>query len=358
MDTPFEISKWRDTFETHESRKYKTLQWVSVPISLGYGYEAMLAEFGDETAAIYGAWILMTTIAATAPNRGVLADSRNRPYSADFLARKTGIPADYFRRLIAWASTDEVAWLVPFTGRPPGDDRENTGSPSEPPTLVVDEATRPTSVPADPKPPRPDPIAHPPNVTYIAKSYQSEENPTISNTGRSPGDHREESGRTPADQPGLHNITSPNITSPNLTKPNNTSSINQSNPDNRNSEGPVPVPRPVQDRIDRLMDDLTFRGEVVELANKLRTGRIHRHPFWKTATREDLWRIVFVGQAFGPECLGECIRKIAAGGIEKPGRYIDASFRKMLHEHHGVSWEQLRNHIPVPAPPRPEPVST
>jgi hypothetical protein len=26
----------------------------------------------------------------------------------------------------------------------------------------------------------------------------------------------------------------------------------------------------------------------------------------------------------------------------------------MLHEGHGVSWEQLRNHIPVPAPPKPE----
>lgn len=354
MDTPFEISKWRDTFETHESRKYKTLTWVSVPISLGYGYEAMLAEFGDDTAAIYGAWILMTTIAATAPNRGVLADSRNRPYSPDFLARKTGIPADLFRRLIAWASTDEVAWLVPYTGRSPGDHREEVGASVEQLSSTVYPPVQATSAPPTAQPSPVAPVATTSNVP----APSSNENPTNYNTGRSPGDYREMAGTPPADRPGLPNLTLPNVTLPNQTLHNQTSSINQSNPDNRNSEGTPAIPGAVTDRIDRLMDDLAFRGECVELANKLRTGRIHRHPFWKSATREDLWRIVFVGQAFGPDCLSECIRKIATGTIEKPQKYIDAAYRKMLGETHRVSWEQLRNHIPVPAPPRPEPAAS
>ena len=209
MDTPFEISQWITTFETSESRKCQTLKWVSLPVTLGAGYEALLAEFGDEAPAIYGAWILLVGIAATAPNRGVLADSKGRPYGVEYYARKSGFSVELFRRLITWASDPDIGWLVSYigvppkeravpTGRKPGDNRDGTGSsveqlsstvspptnpPSAPPTaqqptapLVVDEATRPSA-------PQPTPPTN--------------ENPAISHTGSEPGGNREITGMEP-----------------------------------------------------------------------------------------------------------------------------------------------------------------
>ena len=106
------VSKWRDTFERAESRKLKTLTWVSLPTSFtSSGYQAMLDEFGDEASSIYGAWCALVVIAAGCNVRGVLADSRGNPLKPSWFARMTGFPVEVFSKLIVWASSPNIRWL-------------------------------------------------------------------------------------------------------------------------------------------------------------------------------------------------------------------------------------------------------
>jgi hypothetical protein len=109
----YEIAKWKNTFETAESRKYKSLNWVSVPIGFSSsGYQQLLDDFGSEAPAVYGAWVALATFAATCSTRGVLANSRGRALPISHIARVTGFDSAIFEKLIAWASSDEIGWLV------------------------------------------------------------------------------------------------------------------------------------------------------------------------------------------------------------------------------------------------------
>ena len=110
--TVYRIAKWQETFERAESRKLKQLTWISMPIKFSSsGYQAMLDEFEDDAAAMYGAWCALTAIGAQCHVRGVLGSSRGIPLKTSHMARLTGFSAEYFDRLIRWASHPAVAWL-------------------------------------------------------------------------------------------------------------------------------------------------------------------------------------------------------------------------------------------------------
>lgn len=109
----FEIAKWSTVFERAESRKLKSLSWVSLPVTVSSsGFQAMLDEFGDDAPSIYGAWCALLSVAAQTNIRGVLANGRGIPLKTSHIARLTGFPAPVFEKLFAWAMTPEVAWLV------------------------------------------------------------------------------------------------------------------------------------------------------------------------------------------------------------------------------------------------------
>ena len=141
------IAKWRDTFERAESRKLKSLTWVSLPTSFtSSGYQAMLDEFGDDAPSIYGAWCAMVVIAAGCNVRGVLADSRGNPLKTSWIARMSGFPVTVYEKLITWAASPQVQWLdsVPATEiqaaleseQQKPDDSDSSGeSPDAPPTV-------------------------------------------------------------------------------------------------------------------------------------------------------------------------------------------------------------------------------
>ena len=119
------IAKWEDIFEKSDCRKLKTLSWISLPTGFNStGYSLMLEEFGDDAAAIYGAWCALIKVAATCNRRGVLATTSGKPLRLSHIARLTGFPQVFFERLFKWASSDDVKWLVPTTcdthGKSPG----------------------------------------------------------------------------------------------------------------------------------------------------------------------------------------------------------------------------------------------
>lgn len=112
MATVYRIAKWTETYERSETRKLKTLHWVSMPVAFSSaGYNAMLDAFDDDAPAIYGAWSALVAFAASCNVRGTLADSRGNPLTLRHIARVTGFPVAIFERLIEWAAREDVAWL-------------------------------------------------------------------------------------------------------------------------------------------------------------------------------------------------------------------------------------------------------
>jgi len=108
----YSIAKWQETFETSESKRYKNLTWVSLPIGLNSnGYHELVFQFGEEAPAIYGAWCALLAVAAQAPVRGTLASSKG-PYTLARIAVETRMPEVVFAKLFKWALQPEVGWLV------------------------------------------------------------------------------------------------------------------------------------------------------------------------------------------------------------------------------------------------------
>lgn len=131
MNAVYRISQWASTFETADSRKHKSLSWVSLPIDRqSNGYQSLIDHFGDEAAAIYGAWCVLVGIAASCPERGTLACSRGNGMSITRIARMAHMPESVFKKLFEWAIREEIGWLetvVDATEKPqPVDDQSST----------------------------------------------------------------------------------------------------------------------------------------------------------------------------------------------------------------------------------------
>lgn len=106
------IAKWSEVYETAESRRHNSLHWISMPIDFNStGFNRLLDEFGDEAAAVYGAWCALVAFAAKQQTRGVLANSRGEPVSWHHVSRDSGFPAKLFETLARWAV--KVGWLLP-----------------------------------------------------------------------------------------------------------------------------------------------------------------------------------------------------------------------------------------------------
>jgi hypothetical protein len=107
----YAVAKWRETFETSDSRKHKALCWVSVPNNMASnGYVEMISHFGREEApAIYGAWIALVLIASKCPARGVLCTSSAVGLSVDRLSFLSHFGSSVFQKLLPWA--ESVGWL-------------------------------------------------------------------------------------------------------------------------------------------------------------------------------------------------------------------------------------------------------
>lgn len=127
--TTYRIRDWTDHFETCESRKLKgPLKWVAIKTKHdGKTYRQLMKH--PRAAAVYGAWVLIVTVAGKCPVHGVLADE-DGPLTADDLANKTGLSAEHFAEAFEVLSVSPFRWLesVDSTGNPP----ESAGIPADP----------------------------------------------------------------------------------------------------------------------------------------------------------------------------------------------------------------------------------
>ncbi len=108
----YRIAKWSETFETADSRRHKSLHWVSVPNDChSNGYAQMIEHFGDEAPAIFGAWIALVKIASTCPIRGILSTSSGAALTVARFSFISHFPSSVFEKLIEWASAQTIGWL-------------------------------------------------------------------------------------------------------------------------------------------------------------------------------------------------------------------------------------------------------
>lgn len=112
------VCRWSEVFETAKSRGYANLPWISVPTGFNStGLQCLLDSFDPrEAAALYGAWVALLKVAATAPVRGVLAGRNGEQYTSRRIARLSGfMDAGLFDELIRWALNGNeagcFAWL-------------------------------------------------------------------------------------------------------------------------------------------------------------------------------------------------------------------------------------------------------
>lgn len=150
------IAKWSEVFEVAESKRHRTLSWVSLPVSFSsHGYQAMVDDFGDEAPAVYGCWCALVCLAAQMPVRGSLCNSRGIPLTASQIARQVFFPVEIVSRTIDWAKGDSIKWIVEDDRTPVGNAQP---SPSDCPAVAQ-------QIPGLPNPTRPDLTQHNPTTT-------------------------------------------------------------------------------------------------------------------------------------------------------------------------------------------------
>ncbi|MGD0775785.1 MAG: hypothetical protein ABSC05_23465 [Candidatus Solibacter sp.] len=124
------IRNWCANFETHESRKLKRLDWVSVPKDILDLQYRLLVDHPDG-AAHFAAWIVIVEIASTCKVRGTLQEG-GVSLSTRHLALKSGLPLALFEsaipRLMDTGWLEEISDTGEFSTTMPG---ENPGGTAD-----------------------------------------------------------------------------------------------------------------------------------------------------------------------------------------------------------------------------------
>jgi hypothetical protein len=131
----YRIKDWGMHFESHESRKYKRLDWVRIPNKHdGLGFRLVAAE--KDGAALFGTWTLIVQVASKTggyDSRGILSRD-GQPLTSRDLEAMTGFPSRLFDRAFAFFSQPKIGWLLaeqwqtdlPLSAGTPG---ESPGTP-------------------------------------------------------------------------------------------------------------------------------------------------------------------------------------------------------------------------------------
>lgn len=297
-DAPvYEIAKWKTVFETAESRKLKTLNWVSVPVNFSSsGYQQMLDHFGDDAPAIYGAWIALVGFAASCPVRGCLANSRGKSLPISHIARVTGFPSEIFARLIAWASDPDVSWLTPISGPiPTAENIENTVE-----NIISGES--PDDLPT------------------------RRENPPSTRQDRTLPDKTRPAAAASA-AAGAEPLAAAAAADCGV-------SAGGSAVDDRSDQA---------EAVDPFFDGLDL-ASVRTTASRLRIAA-------PTLDRDVVWRFAAIGHVIDPELIPEVIRRLKAREIGKPEPYLEKMLRDEC-ERLGHDYRRLKKRSP-PTPPTP-----
>ncbi len=107
------IRDWNVHFENSRTRQLKKLGWIPIPNDLSsYGLRQIANS--ENSAAIFGAFVLMLELASHCDPRGDLVRGNGEHYDAESLAHKTGFPQEAFESAIVVCS--RIGWIQVVDG--------------------------------------------------------------------------------------------------------------------------------------------------------------------------------------------------------------------------------------------------
>jgi len=124
----YRIKDWA-RYETHETRKIKTLSWVPIPNKHdGLSFKRIAKR--EDATDIFTAWILMLQVASKGPqeSRGLLCRD-DLPLSPDDLEMMTGFNSGIFSKAYDVLSDANIGWIECYKESPamPGDHPDEPG---------------------------------------------------------------------------------------------------------------------------------------------------------------------------------------------------------------------------------------
>lgn len=107
----YSITNWGKHYETHETKKLVALKWVPFPNKHdGLTFRKLGTE--RDSAALFGAWVLIAQIASKSDSgdRGRLIRNGN-PMTARDMALVTGFPEKDFQRALDYFTQPAIGWM-------------------------------------------------------------------------------------------------------------------------------------------------------------------------------------------------------------------------------------------------------
>jgi hypothetical protein len=125
----YSIRDWDNRYETHDTRKLKSLKWVLVPNRFD-SVGLIRIKRQKDSALIFSGWILLLELASKCDPRGTLVHD-GIPLSPEDAGELTGFPVEIFKRALSFLATPEIGWIIAKSF-------ENSQSPGMPGESTVD----------------------------------------------------------------------------------------------------------------------------------------------------------------------------------------------------------------------------
>lgn len=111
MSVLYRIKDWDRHFESSETRKVKEFpKFVPMPNRFdSAGYAAFMSH--AEAERLYGAWVVVVSVASRCRPRGTLIRGDGKPHTAQTLAAISRFKAKTFETLFSHATSEEVDWI-------------------------------------------------------------------------------------------------------------------------------------------------------------------------------------------------------------------------------------------------------
>jgi len=108
----YKIRDWEKYYETSETRKWKTLKWLPLPVKLdGRNYRRMMKLKRKKGAAVYGCWCSLLAVATKGVPRGSFQDSTGNAFTLDDMELMTEMPQSLIRETLSIVSKPPYLWV-------------------------------------------------------------------------------------------------------------------------------------------------------------------------------------------------------------------------------------------------------
>ena len=108
MTATYRIAKWMERFENNRTRTIKHMRWVPIPNDHdGEGFGTIMEH--EDSATIYGVWVILVQLASKSTDRGTLAKSDGTPLNIRSISVRTRLRESDIEKSLP--TLIEIGWL-------------------------------------------------------------------------------------------------------------------------------------------------------------------------------------------------------------------------------------------------------